>query len=344
MEQAHGIDAWHPRAEAFPRAGSDADKLAFAVRWAVLAPSSHNAQPWQFVVRRGWLELSADRRRALPVCDPYDRELTLGCGAALYHLRVAIAWFGYAPRVELLPDRDDPDLLALVRLGEPIGWNDEVDREFRAIERRHTNRGPYAPTAPPPEVCGRLAWAAHEEGAWLAFADAAARLRLAALVARGDRAQMHDPSFRRELAAWLVANRDQSGDGVPGYAHGHSALGAWAAPLVVRTFDRGDGQAARDHELALHAPLLAVLGTADDDPLAWLVGGQALARVLLEAAASGVSASYLNQPVELGELRPEVARAVGRAGWPQLVLRLGYGRPVQPTPRRPLWQVLHRFD
>lgn len=338
------LDPWHPPADAFPYDGSAADQLAFAARWAVLAPSSHNAQPWLFVVRRDHLELVADRTRALPVSDPDDRELTLSCGAALHSLCVALAQFGWRARVELLPDGDDPDLLAAVWLGEPAGWSAEVERLFRAIPLRHTNRGPFAPAPPPADVVARLAVAARLEDAWLAPADAPARQRLAALVAEGDRAQMHDRSFRRELAAWLHPNRNAGGDGMPGYAHGWSNLRSYVGPLVVRTFDVGDGTAARDHEIAARAPLLCVLGSDGDGTRDWIAAGRALGRVLLEATAAGLAASFLNQPIEVPRLRAEVAAAVGRSGVAQLVLRLGHGGPVAPTPRRPLWQVLHRFD
>ena len=50
------------------------------------------------------VELYADRTRALPVIDPDDRELTISCGAALLHLRIALRHFGYAGAVATLPD------------------------------------------------------------------------------------------------------------------------------------------------------------------------------------------------------------------------------------------------
>ncbi|WP_205208599.1 hypothetical protein [Arenimonas caeni] len=61
---------------------------------AVLAPSSHNTQPWLFRPGEGHVELLADRTRALPVNDPDDRELVISCGAALLTLRAAAAGAG----------------------------------------------------------------------------------------------------------------------------------------------------------------------------------------------------------------------------------------------------------
>jgi hypothetical protein len=40
------------------------------------------------------------------------------------------------------------------------------------------------------------------------------------------------------------------------------------------------------------------------------------------------------------DLRPDVERLVRAPGRAQLILRLGFGRPVPPTPRRPVEEVL----
>jgi hypothetical protein len=110
----------------------------------------------------------------------------------------------------------------------------------------------------------------------------------------------------------------------------------------VRTFDLGKGQAAKDRDIALHSPTLAVLGTDQDTPEDWLRAGQALARVLLRARSEEVWASFLNQPIEVPELRGQLSGPIARNGFPQLLLRFGYGVEVPPTPRRPLSSVLVR--
>ena len=73
---------------------SEEARLRFLARYAILAPSGHNTQPWLFRIRNGVLALRADRTRALPVVDPDDRELTISCGAALFNLRAAARGLG----------------------------------------------------------------------------------------------------------------------------------------------------------------------------------------------------------------------------------------------------------
>ena len=112
------------------------------------------------------------------------------------------------------------------------------------------------------------------------------------------------------------------------------------AQMVVRSFDMGNGVAARDEALAEHSPLLAVLGTGRDSPHDWMIAGQALQRVLLAAVAAGLQASHLNQPAQVPRLRPRLQALTGQGGYPQALLRMGYPEEILPaTPRRPVEAV-----
>ncbi len=336
------LEPWTIALGEFPLAGTPAEQLRALVRSAVLAPSSHNSQPWLFRILNHRLDLYADRTRALPVTDPEDRELLISCGCALHHLEVAARHFSYAGQVSLLPDRAWPDLVASFELGSLRQPDEEDHRLFAAMQTRHTARFSFEHRSVPERLVQELSGLAAGRGAWLDVVHReSARLALADLVTEGDHLQMDNPAFRRELAAWLHPNRTRSRDGMPGYAVGLGTLASFAAPLVVRTFDLGDGRAAQSRELALHSPLLLVLGTAADDPRSWLETGRALSLVLLRAEAEGVAASFLNQPVEVPGLRQRLMQLLGHSGFPQMVLRLGYP-PVQArgTPRRPVEDVL----
>ena len=116
-------------------------------------------------MRGATVELHADRTRALPVVDPEDRELTIGCSAALFHLRLALRHFGYAGAIDLFPDPQNPDLLARVRLGERRAATPAEDRLFAAIRARRTNRQPYDDRPVPPLLLAELGTAAAAEGA-----------------------------------------------------------------------------------------------------------------------------------------------------------------------------------
>jgi hypothetical protein len=337
------LDAWNTTAENFPADGTSEEKLWFVAQYAVLAPSSHNSQPWKFRIHGNLVDLYADLGRALPVVDPENRELIISCGAALFHLRTAIRYFGYACDVEPFPDAAQPTLLARAHLGFKCDTTAEDVLLFNAIPKRRTNRQAFLPDAVPDALLSALGRVAAEEGAWLRIIEGEeARFATADLVAEADRVQWTNKQFRHELAEWLHPNRSDSHDGIPGYAQGDSALPNYAGPAVIRTFDLGKGLAAKHWDIALYSPALAVLGTDTDTQADWLSAGQALANVLLRARVEDVWTSFLNQPIELPHLRPKLAEILGIDGSPQILLRLGFGPDVKPTPRRPVRDVIIR--
>ena len=250
------LDVWNVCADDFPAEGSSEEKLWFMVQYAVLAPSTHNTQPWLFRIHGNLVELYADVARALPIVDPDNRELIISCGAALFHLRTAIQYFGYKCQVETFPEPGEPALLARVHLGFKCETDAEEVLLFNAIPKRRTNRLPFQNETVPDALLAVLTRNAANEGAWLQIVESEdARYAVADLVAEADRIQWAAKRFRRELAAWLTPAQAARRDGIPGYTKGITKLPAHAAPLVIRTFDLGQGQAAKDWDIARYSQI-----------------------------------------------------------------------------------------
>jgi hypothetical protein len=328
----------------------DQQVLQHIVEQAARAPSVHNTQPWRFVARGDVLEVWTDPDRALPVLDPAGRARHLSCGAALLHARVAAAAAGFATEVSLLPDPARPDHLADLdlRAGDAT-----ADGELAgAIAARHTTRAAFGPEPLSAEVVAALHRAAEAEGAWLRIADTPAdAVALAVLMARADEVQSADPAYRDELRRWTGRGVDAA-DGVPASAVPEPPPAARGSNYRLRDFvtDRDDVTPAPGpgaEPPAVERPLVAVLGTTDDDVAAWLAAGQATARLLLTATSLGVAASPMTQPLEVPETRARLAAELGVVGHPQMVLRLGHaagGEAPPATPRRPVTEILTYGD
>lgn len=336
----HMLDEWTVDAQEFPVDGTSADKLRFLVRYAILAPSTHNVQPWQFVIADDHLELRRDGARRLPVLDPDDRELTMSCGAALYNLRVAARHFGFESQCELCPDPDDPTLLASVslRAGDRPAREDEV--EFIAIPCRHTNRRRYFDKALSDATMMELREVVEREGASLHVLDERQKRAAARLVFEADEIQDADRNYRHELAHWLHNNGTHRHDGMPGYAFRFSGMDSYVRPWTMRWLGWGEEKPYEDRELADDTPAMVVLQTHRDDAVSWMRAGQALERMLLRGCAEGLCVSWFNQAIEVPQLRQRVRELVGNNGVPQLLLGFGYGFHADATPRRPADEVI----
>ncbi|NUW31117.1 hypothetical protein HTZ77_06740 [Nonomuraea sp. SMC257] len=327
------------------------------------APSVLNTQPWRFdVVRHAFVELLADPDRRLRVSDPRGRSQHVSCGAALFNLRLAVRAAGFRPVVWLLPGgQDEPHLLAAVRAAEAPGGRPGGRELYDLIWRRRTNREPFSAEPVPPDVLAALRIAASREGANLVLLDRPGAEEVLDQAATADDELARDRDYQAELAAWTMPGplrdgrgpspyeprRDGRGpspyeprrdglppslyeprhDGLPPYVRGPRPAGE---PAPVRSFGRRGGRARFERH-----PQIAVLTTPGDRPVDWLRAGQALQRMLLVAALHGVSASFLNQPLDLRDMRGR-RDPRHRRGHPQMIIRLGYGPYVARALRRPV--------
>jgi nitroreductase len=331
---------------ASPAAGSGVGTqaaLRAAIDLARYAPSLHNAQPWYWRIVGGSAELYADPTRAVPVADPFGREMLLGCGAALHHARIALAAAGWRVRVSHLPDAERPDLVARLELTGQDEPDMAAAKMAGAITRRRTDRRPFAPLPLPTRVLDALRQATEDQGAYLALlTDADDRIELAVLSARAVKIQTEDPAYEAELAAWTGERPGR--DGVPP-SHVPHLTEPRHSDVALRDFEETHPGAASTPAGVDEQPAWAVLYTDGDDREHHLRVGEAMSALMLTATDLGLATGVQSQPVEVAAVRAQIdGRLLNGLGHAQLAMRLGWPDPAAPdlpaSPRRPLEEVL----
>jgi nitroreductase len=204
---------------------------------------------------------------------------------------------------------------------------------YPAIWNRRTNRYPFWSRRTPRTVLGRLQEACSLENAVLRVYDDPVEVnRIVQLLRDAEVEERMSPAVD-ERRKWVDSSAP--GEGIPRQARG-------PLPADAHAPYRDLGSDDRDREVAVfeQAPTIAVLSTVHDAPTDWVRAGQALQRMLLVATNEGLSASFMNQPLEHDDLRWLVRSPVTGRGHSQMLIRLGYGIPVPATPRRPVSQVV----
>jgi len=280
------------------------DQVRAVMTACAAAPALRNSRPWHLECTPTALELRAD----LPFADtsgglsaddpanssadrpadnsaqPDHRELLLACGAALLNVRATIKMLGIHPAVRLMPDENQPDLLALVHPQAGVAAAPADVALAAAIAQRRTFR-PLTGGIPVPMI-NRLRQAARVERTWLAILPP------------------------EQLAAAHLGHLDgAAGRQVDGHIDSVTAeVNGWGT-------DAGPSGARPNR-------MIAVIGSFHDTPLAWLQSGQGMQRVLLTADAAGLTTSMLSQIVRAVPTRKQLRTLIGGGVWPQAVVSL----------------------
>jgi len=323
---------WQVDETGFPEQGEAAEKLTYLLRYAILAPSSHNTQPWRFDVEEDEIRIYADKSRWLQVADVDQRELHISIGCALENLLVAAEHFGYEHQTAYLPQEGGDDLIARVTL-EPGGARSDVRsaEHFYAIPERHTNHNLYDGEPIPADDLQLLRACSAEQGLFLHLTDETEIKReVDEMIVEADVMQFADPAWREELGYWM-------GRGV----FGTPWLMSKVAQLAVTYLNMGKGTAKKDSELLMSAPVLAVISSPADDRVSQVKAGQVFERVALMATALGIRVHPMSQILEIAEFRDRVAELIAEPGVvPQHTFRLGYAEDEGHTPRRSVEELL----
>lgn len=333
-----------------PGAG-ERDPRRRALSWAILAPNPHNMQPWLADLSEpGAITLYVDRTRLLPVTDPFNRQIVIGCGAFLELLCLAAAAEGLTAAITPFPAGEPAPLLddrPIARI--TISPGGRADPLFAQALNRRTNRSRYDGRAVAAEAAATIGAAAAVPGVAFGSTVAGPVLdRLRAEVFEGSVIEANTPDAHKEslertfLGAKAVAAH-RYGISIEGPA----IEGAVAAGLLTREKMATPGSWAFKQEIAMmktgaeSAAGFIWLATAGNSRVEQIAAGRAYLRANLAATGLDLSMQPWSQGLQeyptmaglFARLHAELAPNGGRL---QMLSRIGYAKPIAPAPRRGL--------
>jgi nitroreductase len=309
------------------------------IRYATLAANSHNIQPWRFSVEGDAISLFADETHRTPVVDPDDHHLFVSLGCAAENLTIAARATGRPGEIVLDPEDGSAARFVL------LTGNAVADPLFDAIPKRQSTRADYDGRAVPPGALTQLDRAAAEPGVrTILVTERATMSRIRDLIVAGNDQQMSDPAFMAELKHWLRFNpiaASTSGDGLFSASSGNPVLPTFLGGLAFDTFFSAASENDKYARQIDTSAGLAIFLADHADRAHWIKVGRACQRFALAATSLGLKNAFVNQPVEVAALRPELAALVGEPGKrPDLIMRFGYGPTLPFSPRRPVEAVV----
>lgn len=313
--------AWEIDFSAFDSCRNLEEKLGFFVKFAVLAPSGHNAQPWKFIINKNTIRIEPDFNRGLPLSDIKHRQLFIALGCALENLIIAADYYNFITAATYM---SDGHTAALVEFTEKKIKENQENHLALFIPQRHTNRGQYTDKLPQPEFFSRLYTENDTDIRLDLFYDDAARQRLAALSLEAISTAFGEDGFRQELSAYLKSNFTNSKIGMPGFCFGMPALVSFIAPQLVRHVNVARLSRKKDAVTFGATPVFGLISAAKDERIYWIKTGMLYEKISLEACRIGAATAPLAAAIQHGEFYKNLMKLSNSSLRPQFLFRLGY--------------------
>lgn len=309
------------------------------IRNATLAASSHNTQCWTFHVQDGSITIAPDLSRRLPIVDPDDHHVFVSLGCAAENLTQAALANGLLADARYNPTGDGAIVVsfeATRAIASPL---------FQAIAERQCTRSDYDGKPLSTVELRLLEQAGTGNGVRVVMLTERPTIeKVLEYVVAGNTAQINDPAFMKELKAWIRFGADEAertGDGLFSGAAGSPTMPRWLGSPMMGLFFTPKSENKRYAQQIRNSSGIAVFVSDVSDKAHWVEAGRCYERFALQATALGIRNAFLNQPVEVGAIRPQFATALGLGNQrPDLVVRFGRGPAMPLSMRRPVQAVL----
>jgi hypothetical protein len=314
-------------------------QLKELIRYAILAPSSHNTQCWKFRLDDRVISILPDFSRRCPVVDPDDHHLYVSLGCAAENLSQAAKAQGLSGQITFDASGDGAVQIAL----EPSPTT--VTPLFEAIPHRQCTRAEYDGKPLSPEEIKLLETIGQGDGVRVMMLTERAEIETVLdYVLQGNTAQMNNNAFMEELKSWIRFNDQEAaltGDGLSGRTTGNPSIPRWLGNLLFKLLMRVQPENDKNARYIRSSAGIAVFVSDVNDKAHWIEVGRCYERFALQATALGIRNAFVNQPVEEASLRPHFAKALGlKSGRPDLVVRFGRGLEMPRSLRRSLEAVI----
>lgn len=336
-------NVWEVKEQDFPKKGTNLEKISHLLKYAILAPSAHNVQPWQCKIFESGVEVHRHQTRVLNSSDPTGRQITISLGAFVYNLGTAASAFGIKSEIDFL-ESSSKEIVATVKLSglEDAQIEPKKARDLENIIRRRVNRTEYSNKKIDRATLNSILGLNTDPDLQIHLeADGEAIDKLAQVVELGTKFAFSNPAFRQELSEYVTPNDSTRKDGIPGYTANLNLISSHFLPWLMRRVDIGSAQASKEGRMIRNCSHVLTISSSTDNQAAWLKSGFLFERVALFLTENGISMSLSGAAIE-PPLAPNVVQKIIETDFrPQILCRLGYSSKLpRHSPRYPVADIL----
>lgn len=341
------------------------EKMKYLSTLGSFAPSSHNTQPWHFILKpeARKVQICLDKERVLPASDVVGRQACISLGCSLAFMEISAQYLGFKPEIQLEkiePKSVKPGLkpsqfihCANLTIPDTQGESRVEESLYEAIFNRRMNRGRYNPSIQIEDILlNKIIHSTADNQVTMHLITRQSRrdrMRLAAfaeLQGQADSFVVNNSKFTRELGDWFLPNNSDSYFGMPGDTFGvqdeqsekfHKGLKGETEISV----DEKAGLAKTGKDGIESAFMVGMITVKKDVPENWIKSGIALGKTALLLESNGFAMAVHAGLAEVSIIGRSLGLALGSNDKPVILFRAGSPLEVKPhSPRLPLEKII----
>ena len=324
---------WDINKEDFPAEGSLEEKIKFVLGYAILAPSTHNSQPWLFKIENDSCKIFYDPKLKIPEADPLGRDLCISIGCMVENLIISANYFGIFKDFKL---SISGEFIGEIFFQEKGQNNQDLEYLVDTISKRVNASGLFEKKPLPQGPQAQMMALKKDGRIRMDFVTNPEKIRkLASITAEGLRLAYKKPSFRKEMSGWMNNSLSSKKKGLPGYSLRMPFLLSFVIPILVRFFDISPLLAKLNYKSMASAPFICILSSEESNHSIWFEIGRLAERFMLQLNSQEIRTSIFVASIEAGDLYKKVQETIENPLMPQFLFCAGYMKEVQAhSPRQ----------
>lgn len=328
--------AWKINIEDFYNLKNEIARIRFIVNFAVLAPSSHNSQPWRFKLKDQSISIFIDKERSLLIGDSENKLLAISLGAVIKNIEIAANYYKYKTAInysEKLNSSSPVATITFEKYDKPE--HKDVKHLIFSIPKRKSVRSPYKNKMPSDQFIKKLESLSSANTRLCLIAESEIKNKIADIAIDSGIEMMRSGLFRNELSEFVKNNLTHSYIGMPAFGMNIPTIASFFVPKIIRYFNMNRLNQKKDEDLLKkHTPILAVITTRNNSLKELLNVGQLYEYTALYAEQFGIYTAIWAAPILVENSNKKLKEVLNTSFFPQLLFRIGYTDKIPPhSPR-----------
>lgn len=339
-KQAPAIDI-----QEFFQLNSPRERILFLLKFAVLAPSTHNTQPWKVSIKDDSCRVYIDLSRQLPEADKHKRDMYISLGTFMKNLEIASKALDVYKKIEVTDQKSTH--VATVYFRNLTTPPNDAYKNYRellsALQTRSNYRGKFGKITINDKLKRELSGMCEKPLIMSLMFDKEIITELGDLTSSGLKAAYKNPRFRKEIGTRVNFNLSRKKTGIPGYSLRLPLIASFVIPKIMKVKDIGDKLAQLNYKSFVTSSGVVVISATKDDKVTWLKIGRSAQEVMIYLESKGICCSIFVAAIENEELNQKIKQAIGLKDGlkPQFLFCLG--APTLPKVYSPREAIETKF-